>query len=202
MVALASHTLRLATSAIFKTSEALEDEVEVALEGEECQQVSKSDPLTIPNAGAKIDPTSLAFSAMSLDTLATSSAASSMVTTNSESDRPNSNNMPVISMAEVRDHFMPNDGWMVLYDKVYDVTNFLDLVGFTHNLQLRGPSNNFLVYLQHPGGNFVMEDYLGHDATTAFRSVGHSTDALPMLDRYLIGVLPSNERLYDNKLRW
>ena len=55
---------------------------------------------------------------------------------------------------------------------------------------------------QHPGGAYVMEDYLGFDATLAFRSVGHSTDALTMLDNYLIGILPRNERLYVNKLRW
>ena len=42
---------------------------------------------------------------------------------------------------------------------------------------------------QHPGGAYVMEDYLGFDATLAFRSVGHSTDALTMLDNYLIGIL-------------
>ena len=47
-----------------------------------------------------------------------------------------------------------------------------------------------------------MEDYLGYDGTIAFRSVGHSTDALSMLDKYLIGILPRNERLYVNRLRW
>ena len=38
--------------------------------------------------------------------------------------------------------------------------------------------------LQHPGGAYVMEDYLGFDATLAFRSVGHSTDALTMLGTF------------------
>ena len=47
-----------------------------------------------------------------------------------------------------------------------------------------------------------VEDYLGFDATRAFRSVGHSTDALTMLDNYIIGILPRNERLYTNKLRY
>ena len=47
-----------------------------------------------------------------------------------------------------------------------------------------------------------MQDYLGYDATLAFRSVGHSSDAMNMLDKYLIGILPKNERLYDNRLRW
>ena len=71
-----------------------------------------------------------------------------------------------------------------------------------------------------------MYDYLGYDATIgtisriifqewvindfffhfwdvlAFRSVGHSTDAMTMLDQYLIGILPRSERLYDNRYRW
>ena len=42
---------------------------------------------------------------------------------------------------------------MALYDRVYDVTAFL---------------------ARHPGGREVMEEYLGWDATLAFRGVGHS----------------------------
>ena len=88
-------------------------------------------------------------------------------------------------------HDSREDGWTVIYDKVYDVTEFLSL---------------------HPGGEDVILEYLGYDATLAFRGVGHSKAAVRMLKRldsnpnitkrepliflrYLIGILPLKERL-------
>ena len=39
--------------------------------------------------------------------------------------------------------------------------------------------------------------------TYLHRSVGHSADALEMLDDYLIGLLPENERVYnDSTIIW
>merc|ERR1711879_1137230 len=46
--------------------------------------------------------------------------------------------------------------WMVIHDKVYDVTKFLD---------------------EHPGGEEVLIETAGKDASEAFEDVGHSTDA-------------------------
>ena len=65
---------------------------------------------------------------------------------------------------------------MVIYDKVYDVTEYLE----------RG---------SHPGGEDVMMEYLGYDATMAFRGVGHSKGALRILEKYVVGILPVDERL-------
>ena len=59
-------------------------------------------------------------------------------------------------------HDSREDGWTVIYDKVYDVTGFLSL---------------------HPGGEDVILEYLGYDATLAFRGVGHSKAAVRMLKR-------------------
>ena len=59
-------------------------------------------------------------------------------------------------------HDSREDGWTVIYDKVYDVTEFLSL---------------------HPGGEDVILEYLGYDATLAFRGVGHSKAADRMLKR-------------------
>ena len=84
-------------------------------------------------------------------------------------------NLPVVSLDEVSEHCSQEDGWMVLYDRVYDVTAFLR---------------------EHPGGEDVMIEYLGYDATFAFRGVGHSNDALEMLEDFLIGILPFQERLH------
>ena len=80
----------------------------------------------------------------------------------------------LISLDEVRDHCTMADGWMVLYDRVYQVSNLLRL---------------------HPGGEEVMAEYLGYDATIAFQGVGHSKAASRMLQPNLIGILPQEERL-------
>merc|ERR1711997_843566 len=71
--------------------------------------------------------------------------------------------LPIITLEEVKNHFHPEDAWTVIYDRVYNVTSFL---------------------AEHPGGIYVMEEHLGFDATVAFRSTGHSTDAFTMLNKY------------------
>lgn len=82
--------------------------------------------------------------------------------------------LEMISLEEVGKHNSREDGWMVIYDKVYDITEFLD---------------------EHPGGEEVLMEYLGYDATMAFRGVGHSRAAVKMLEKYLLGILPFVERL-------
>ena len=82
--------------------------------------------------------------------------------------------LEVISLEEVGRHDTREDGWMVIYDKVYDITEFLE---------------------EHPGGEDVLMEYLGYDATMAFRGVGHSRAAVKMLEKYLLGILPRVERL-------
>ena len=82
--------------------------------------------------------------------------------------------LEVISLEEVSYHDTKEDGWLVIFDKVYQVTEYL---------------------MKHPGGEDVMMEYLGYDATLAFRGVGHSRGALRILERYLVGILPKGERL-------
>ena len=84
--------------------------------------------------------------------------------------------MEVINLEELSYHCTREDGWMVIYDKVYNVTEYLEKD-------------------RHPGGEDVMLEYLGYDATMAFRGVGHSRGALRMLEKYLVGILPQDERL-------
>lgn len=80
-----------------------------------------------------------------------------------------------ITLAEVRLHDSPQDCWVVIYDRVYDITTFFD---------------------EHPGGADIMFEYAGHDASTAFRSSGHSRMATKALERFLVGELPLQERMY------
>ena len=84
--------------------------------------------------------------------------------------------LEVITLEEVSYHCSMEDGWMVIYDKVYNVTEYLE----------RG---------RHPGGEDVMMEYLGCDATMAFRGVGHSRGVRRILKKYLVGILPRQERL-------
>ena len=44
-------------------------------------------------------------------------------------------------------------------------------------------------FLQHPGGEEILIENAGDDATEAFEDVGHSSDAREMLKDYLIGEL-------------
>ena len=80
------------------------------------------------------------------------------------------------SLQEIKKHDQPTDLWMVLYNKVYDVTDFCKY---------------------HLGGIEVLYDCGGSDATQAFEDVGHSDFAVEMLQPYLIGqVVPDEQRQY------
>ena len=65
---------------------------------------------------------------------------------------------------------------MVIEDKVYDVTPFL---------------------LEHPGGDDILLDSSGRDATREFEDVGHSSDARAQLADLCIGAVraPTAEEL-------
>ena len=76
--------------------------------------------------------------------------------------------LPQFTLAEVSEHWSPDDCWIVVFDRVYDVTDFLD---------------------EHPGGQYIMLEHAGRDATMVFRGSRHSQDAYDMLDKYLVGVL-------------
>ena len=131
MKAIASSTLRMAAEAIFRGSSDNENEA-AAVEVEINSAIAaKSTPLTIPKA--EDEAITASFSAMSIDTVASSVAteafseevatSSSLVSNTDEAN--DVENIPLINMAEVREHCDPNDGWMVIYDRVYDVTDFL-----------------------------------------------------------------------------
>lgn len=78
-----------------------------------------------------------------------------------------------ISLEEVSLHNEKNDIWMVIHDKVYDVSNFLQ---------------------RHPGGVEVMLDCAGVDATSYFEDVGHSEYSKQLLKPLLIGELSLGDR--------
>ena len=72
------------------------------------------------------------------------------------------------TLSDVAEHNTKKDLWMVVHDKVYDCTSFVD---------------------EHPGGEEVMLDVGGQDATDAFEDVGHSDEAREILKGMLKGDL-------------
>ncbi|XP_018425922.1 PREDICTED: cytochrome b5 type B isoform X3 [Nanorana parkeri] len=58
--------------------------------------------------------------------------------------------------------------WLVIHGRVYDITSFVE---------------------EHPGGEEVLFEQAGGDATESFEDVGHSIDARDMLKQYYIGDL-------------
>ncbi|XP_031850159.2 cytochrome b5 isoform X1 [Nomia melanderi] len=80
-----------------------------------------------------------------------------------------------ISLDEVAWHDTVDNCWVVIYDSVYNCTDFLK---------------------NHPGGSDVILEYAGRDATLAFIGTGHSRAARLSLERYLIGELPPGERIF------
>ncbi|XP_037711206.1 acyl-CoA 6-desaturase [Drosophila subpulchrella] len=83
--------------------------------------------------------------------------------------------LPEISLEEVAQHDSFDDCWVVIYDRVYDVTHFLR---------------------DHPGGDDVIMDHAGRDATIAFHGTGHSGDAIELMKDFLIGQLPVRQHIF------
>ncbi|XP_066255058.1 uncharacterized protein [Euwallacea similis] len=81
----------------------------------------------------------------------------------------------VIDLQEVSWHDTYRDCWIVVYDRVYDITRFLE---------------------EHPGGDEILMEYAGRDASIAFRGTGHSGQAVQLLEKYFIGELPMKERIF------
>lgn len=77
------------------------------------------------------------------------------------------------TLAEVAKHNTKADLWMVIDDKVYDVTKFQN---------------------EHPGGEEVLIEMAGKDATNEFNDVGHSTDAKEQMKQFIVGEIVEAER--------
>jgi len=70
--------------------------------------------------------------------------------------------------SDVAEHNTKKDLFLVIHDKIYDTTKFVD---------------------EHPGGEEVLLDVGGQDATEAFEDVGHSDEARETLETLLVGNL-------------
>ncbi|KAG8467848.1 hypothetical protein KFE25_006900 [Diacronema lutheri] len=73
-----------------------------------------------------------------------------------------------ISAEEIAKHSAKTDAWFSIHGIVYNITNYLE---------------------DHPGGEEVMLDRAGQDATTDFEDVGHSEEARKELEKFAVGKL-------------
>jgi len=74
----------------------------------------------------------------------------------------------ILSTAEVAKHNSSSDCWLIIENKVYDVSDYLD---------------------SHPAGGGIIIPYCGTEATHAFETVDHSRVALSHLDSIYVGDL-------------
>uniref|UniRef100_A0A8D2LVD6 Cytochrome b5 n=1 Tax=Varanus komodoensis TaxID=61221 RepID=A0A8D2LVD6_VARKO len=71
-------------------------------------------------------------------------------------------------LEEIQKHNHSQSTWIILHNRVYDLTKFLE---------------------EHPGGEEVLREQAGGDATESFEDVGHSTDARNLSDTFIVGEL-------------
>jgi len=84
------------------------------------------------------------------------------------------------TLEDVAQHNEKKSTWLVIHDLVYDVTKFLE---------------------EHPGGEEVLLEMAGKDATESFEDVGHSTDARELMNEYKIGELTEEDKAKTKKIK-
>uniref|UniRef100_A0A8C5L509 Cytochrome b5 n=1 Tax=Jaculus jaculus TaxID=51337 RepID=A0A8C5L509_JACJA len=77
------------------------------------------------------------------------------------------------TLEDIKKHNDSKSTWIILHHKVYDLTKFLE---------------------EHPGGEEVLREQAGGDATENFEDVGHSTDARELSKTYIIGEVHPDDR--------
>ncbi|KAH0424684.1 cytochrome b5 [Colletotrichum camelliae] len=84
------------------------------------------------------------------------------------------------TLQDVAQQSTDRTGLIVVSRKVYDVTEYL---------------------IEHPGGDDILVEVLGQDATEAFHEVGHSEAAKDKLESLLVGKLKDEPRMQDSKVK-
>ncbi|EPY29466.1 cytochrome b5 [Strigomonas culicis] len=74
--------------------------------------------------------------------------------------------LPSYTWEEIKKHDKDDDCWVVMYDKVLDVSKWLNI---------------------HPGGLDPIKDMAGLDITSSFESIGHTSTALVKSKTFIIG---------------
>nr|XP_023698090.1 cytochrome b5-like [Paramormyrops kingsleyae] len=90
-----------------------------------------------------------------------------------EGNTANERTVKYYRLSEVEERNSSKSTWIIINYKVYDVTKFLE---------------------EHPGGEEVLREQAGGDATESFEDVGHSSDAREMATSFVIGELHPEDR--------
>ncbi|XP_060920988.1 cytochrome b5 isoform X1 [Labrus mixtus] len=90
-----------------------------------------------------------------------------------ENDEKSPDGVKYYRLSEIEEQNSFKSTWIIIHNKVYDVTKFLE---------------------EHPGGEEVLREQAGGDATESFEDVGHSTDARDMAEDMIIGELHPEDR--------
>lgn len=86
--------------------------------------------------------------------------------------------LKVYSIEEISNHNTRDDLWIAYNGGVYEASRYID---------------------EHPGGEEVLLDVAGTDATEAFEDIGHSEEAREALLKLLIGKLEGGEVVSPHK---
>uniref|UniRef100_A0A8D0G496 Cytochrome b5 n=1 Tax=Sphenodon punctatus TaxID=8508 RepID=A0A8D0G496_SPHPU len=76
-------------------------------------------------------------------------------------------------LEEIQKHNHSQSTWIILHHRIYDLSKFLE---------------------EHPGGEEVLREQAGGDATESFEDVGHSTDARNLSETFIVGELHPDDR--------
>ena len=90
----------------------------------------------------------------------------------SENSTVNTVTTKLFTRAEVAKHTDSSDLWIIINNKVYNVSAFLN---------------------EHPGGEEALMEQAGQDGTEPFEDIGHSSDARQIMETYKIGELVEEE---------
>ncbi|KAF2129352.1 hypothetical protein P153DRAFT_366751 [Dothidotthia symphoricarpi CBS 119687] len=86
--------------------------------------------------------------------------------------------LPTYTATDVAAHSTRNDLWVIISEKVYDVSKYVR---------------------DHPGGADLLIEVAGTDATSAYEDVGHSEDADEILASFLIGTCVNSDKAKRSK---
>ncbi|KAJ2958700.1 hypothetical protein NQZ79_g5730 [Umbelopsis isabellina] len=73
-----------------------------------------------------------------------------------------------LSLAQIASHNTKKDIYVAVHNKVYNITDFIE---------------------EHPGGEEVLLDEAGKDATESFEDIGHSDEAREILEKFYVADL-------------
>ncbi|WJX35268.1 hypothetical protein P8452_23284 [Trifolium repens] len=85
-------------------------------------------------------------------------------------------NQKVFTLSQISQHKSNKNCWIVINGRVLDVTKFLE---------------------EHPGGEEVILEVAGKDATKEFDDIGHSKAAQNLVLKYQVGVLEGAKKIDD-----